>query len=644
MQKVSANVLVGCMTVCLLTGKALPQQQKQFESLLASAQQAQAKGDFGSAAELYREAVVLHPEIPELNANLGLMYYQTGKSEQAAEAFRAALHLNPALFVPNLFLGLDYVRLKRFDQAIPYLKRAAISKPQDIQAQLGLGQAYAGVGSTRLAVASYLRAAETDARNSDVWYRLGVSYLEQVEADARVLLTRHKDSAYLQALAADNFYEQHAFIQADDAYEKVLASPDAPLGANANYGFVLLNRHDLAGAERVLGSELVSNPGSLMAKLGMARLQVEKSATDEGAKEIAEIWKTDPGFLIANAQRFQSGLAQLKRAELNRALEERERTGDLSEEAVTLFRTGVIDGATPVTRVSTDVEAPTVSTKDRAGNAARFYSRGEYRRCSNVLVSGVPALAAGELRLLAFCAYSTGDYRHAFDAAKKMVVSPGTEAEGLYWETKSAQRLGAEALAHASEMDSGSPKLHVLLGDLYRQRKYFADAEQEYRKALWLQPEDTGAHFGLALSLLGDDKIDQAFDVAQAALKNNSNDPEFNAVMGEILCARHDFSAAEPYLKKSLNTKPEYVPHVHALLGEVYAHTERIQEAIAELKLALADDKDGTAHYQIARLYLKVGDRDLAKQAFDVSQRLRGEGLNRAAVATQQGEGEGDSQ
>jgi tetratricopeptide (TPR) repeat protein len=643
MHKVSANVVVGCLTVCLLAGEAFPQQQTQFESLLASAQQAQAKGDFQSAAEFYKQSVVIHPEIPELRANLGLMYYQTGKNDQAAEAFLAALRLNPALFVPNLFLGLDYVKLKRFDHAIPYLKRAAISKPQDIQAQLALGDAYKGIGNTHLATTSYLRASEIDTRNSDIWYRLGISYLEQVEADARVLLTRYKDSAYLQLLMADNFAEQHAFIQSAEAYEKVLSLSNVPLGANANYGFVLLNRHDLVGAERVLSSELASNPGSLMSKLGMARLWIEQGKTDESAKEISQIWKTDAGFLIVNAQRLNAGLAQPKRVELRRALEEQQRSGDLSEEAVALFPATVTDERLPEPRATSNIETSTRATKDRTGPANQFYARGEYRRCSNQLAPRLQLLPPKDLRLLAFCAYSTGDYRHAFDAAKKMVPSATTEAEGLYWETKSAQRLAAEALAHASEMDSTSPKLHVLLGDLYRQRKYFAGAEQEYRKALSIQPEDTGALFGLALALLADEKIDEAFGVAQAALKNSFDDPELNAVMGEILCARHDFTGAEPYLKKSLNTKPEYVPHVHALLGDVYAHTDRIHEAIAELKLALPDDKDGHVHFQIGRLYLKIGDQDSAKEAFRISKQLIGQGVNRAAVAMQQGQDDSES-
>jgi tetratricopeptide (TPR) repeat protein len=206
----------------------------------------------------------------------------------------------------------------------------------------------------------------------------------------------------------------------------------------------------------------------------------------------------------------------------------------------------------------------------------------------------------------------------------------------LYWETKSAQKLASEALERASKMDSGSPKLHVLLGDLYRQRNLFPDAEHEYQKALTLAPNDIGALFGLSLALLADNQLDQAFNVAQTALQNNVNDPELNAVMGEILYARNDLSGAEAYLNKSLNTKPEYVSHVHALLGSVYAKTNRTQEAIAELKLALSDDKDGHIHYQIGRLYLKVGYRNLADEAFEISNRLRSEGLNRAAVSMKQ--------
>jgi predicted Zn-dependent protease len=89
-----------------------------------------------------------------------------------------------------------------------------------------------------------------------------------------------------------------------------------------------------------------------------------------------------------------------------------------------------------------------------------------------------------------------------------------------------------------------------------------------------------GALFGLALALLGNSEIDEALRLAQAALQKSPDDPELNAVMGEILGARDDFSGAEPYLKKSLHTKPELIPHVHALLGKVYAQTDRTQQRL----------------------------------------------------------------
>jgi len=607
---------------------------------LASAKQAQAKGDFQVAAGFYRQAAAIHPEIAELKANFGLMCYQIGNDEQAIEAFREAHRLNPELFVPNLFLGREYVKLKRFSEAVPYLKRASLSKPDDINLQLSLAQAYAGTGKTRLATISYLHAAQIDPRDADVWYHLGVSYLEQVEADTRIFVARHKDSSYFQVLAADNFVEQHAFIQAAEAYQEALLSPRFPQGTHASYGFVLLHRHDVAGAEQEFNAELTSTPGSLMAKLGLASLQLEQGATEEAAKRIREIWTADAGFLRANATFFEEGLAQPKLAELRHLLEERHESGDGSAELITLLQSGV-----PVTvDTAFAVVNPGDSAQVKAINPAELYAKGQYPQCSDLLSPRLEALSIRELRMLVFCTYSAGAYQRAFNAAAKMVAAPEAEAEGYYWETKSAQKLATAALLHASEMDSSSPKLHILLGDIYRNRKFFSGAEQEYRKALQLQPEDTGALFGLSLALLADDQVDEAYHVAQAVLKTSPDDPEFNAVMGEILCARNDFAGAEPYLKKSLNTKPEYVPHVHALLGKVYAQTGRTEQAIAEMKLALADDKDGAVHYQIGRLYLKLGDRDSAKQAFDISQRLRSAGLNRATVAMQQGQDENESQ
>lgn len=622
--------LVITCAICFPSGLLISEQPDAFESLLASAQQAQARSEFDSAAEFYRQAVKLHPEVPEIRTNLGLMYYQTGKDDRAADEFRAAIRLKPSLFVPNLFLGLADLRLKRYEEAIPRLKQAASSKPSETQAQLGLGAAYRATGQPRLAIAAYLEAVKLDAADAEARYHLGVAYLEQVEADARILLTHHKDSGFLEALMADNFADQHAWIQADEAYKKAMGSATFPAGTHAGYGFVLINRHDLAGAEREFNAEMAVMSGTVVAKLGLARLHLEQGRTAKAADELQEIFVMNAAFLQVSAQRFNIGLAPEKSVELQRTLAARQQSGAASSEIARILRGEAADART--------------WSASSSGALAPDSSPGKPGQCTDSLSRLVRQLPASNLRLLASCAYQSGQYQLAFDAATKLATNTATEAEGLYWETKSAQRLATQTLAQASQMDSTSPKLHVLLGDVYRQQKSFPDAEREYRKALAIQPNDTGGLFGLSLTLLAAQQTEEALTVAETALAKHPDDPELNAVMGEILCARNDFSGAESYLKRSLGTKPEYIPHVHALLGKVYSRTGRTEQAIAELKLALTDDKDGTVHYQIARLYLQVGDRDAAKQAFDVSAQLRRQGLSRAAVAMQQDDTDTESQ
>ena len=178
--------------------------------------------------------------------------------------------------------------------------------------------------------------------------------------------------------------------------------------------------------------------------------------------------------------------------------------------------------------------------------------------------------------------------------------------------------------------------MHVLLGDVYRQKRKWGDAEQEYQKALALQPEDRSARIGLAISLFEDAKIEEAFLTDKVLLDRDFEDPEANLLAGEILVQRNLFADAETYLNKSRRTKPEFLPRLHALLGEVYAATDRSPEAISKLKLGMASDEDGSIHYQLARLYQKMGDKNAAAEAFRASKQLRAQWDDRASIALQQ--------
>jgi predicted Zn-dependent protease len=93
-------------------------------------------------------------------------------------------------------------------------------------------------------------------------------------------------------------------------------------------------------------------------------------------------------------------------------------------------------------------------------------------------------------------------------------------------------------------------------------------------------------------------------------------------VMGEILTEKHNYAEAEPYLKAGLAAKSELVPRVHVLLGQVYASEDDTARAIEEFKAGLSSDDDGSAHFQLGRLYQKAGETELAAKAFKESKVL----------------------
>jgi predicted Zn-dependent protease len=178
--------------------------------------------------------------------------------------------------------------------------------------------------------------------------------------------------------------------------------------------------------------------------------------------------------------------------------------------------------------------------------------------------------------------------------------------------------------------------MHVLLGDAWRQRRSWGDAETEYRKALALEPDNRGGRLGLAISLYEDGKSDEALATDRELLQMNPEDAEANLLAGEVFVRLQQYTDAESHLTKCSGVQAEFVPLLHALLGDVYANTGRVKEALSEFKIGVTSDEDGSIHYQLARLYQKTGDKKAAAEAFRVSRQLREKWDASASVAPQQ--------
>jgi tetratricopeptide (TPR) repeat protein len=611
-------------------------REQALQALVVQAGSAQARGDFAAAAESYRKAVEIDPSIPELWANLGLMEHESDQHAEAIQSFKKAIAIKPTLFVPQLFLGIEYLSARDPHSALPFLKTASKLNPNDLQAALSLGRAYSMLELGSQAAEAYWRAARLAPNDGSAWFALGTSYLQQVENDARSMTSTYKSSPFVTLRTAETFAEQGKLIEAANAYKAALAVPSPAPCTHAQYAITLLRQKKLQEAQAQLQLEKQNPSPCGLTLLGIAVASMAQGNLDAGLEGVSSIAAIDAAFVKTNLPLFSDVLSADQIQSLTEAIRARQNSGSLNTEIGELINSAFVSDGVPSIDFTNAVRPAEASQQSSPANAVRLQAAGQYSACNNELRGGLDKLTIGQMKVLATCAFYSGDFRTASAAAQSLKENPATVVQGLYWESKADQKLAIAALAHAGEVEPNSPQMHILLGDVYRQKRRWSEAESEYRKALALDPKSRSARLSLAIDLFTELKNDEALDLDKSLLAEVPDDAEANLLAGEILVQQHQYEQAEPYLNKCSNLKEDLRPQLHLMLGQIYSETGRIPEAISEYKSGLSTDQDGSIHYQLARLYQKSGDTEAASEQIRISKQLRERWDNQAHVVLEQ--------
>ena len=99
------------------------------------------------------------------------------------------------------------------------------------------------------------------------------------------------------------------------------------------------------------------------------------------------------------------------------------------------------------------------------------------------LAGGIARRSDRDLLLLATCAFMTGDYSLSATASDLLATRSPHDMAALYWSVKANEKLAFVAFGHFEQLKPDSERTHLLLGDMYRQRQRFEQAESEYRTA-----------------------------------------------------------------------------------------------------------------------------------------------------------------
>jgi tetratricopeptide (TPR) repeat protein len=152
-------------------------------------------------------------------------------------------------------------------------------------------------------------------------------------------------------------------------------------------------------------------------------------------------------------------------------------------------------------------------------------------------------------------------------------------------------------------------------------RKLFQDAQREYERIAADFPNTKNVHYAVGRYFAATSQPEKASAAYEREIKNF---PEHvPALLGlAAITAETDPAGALPYAEAAVKLNPT-IPLGHYLLGSLLLHTDQIDRAIAELKIAERSVKeDPGVYYALGRAYARAGRKEDAARAWAVFKRL----------------------
>jgi tetratricopeptide (TPR) repeat protein len=221
---------------------------------------------------------------------------------------------------------------------------------------------------------------------------------------------------------------------------------------------------------------------------------------------------------------------------------------------------------------------------------------------------------------------STGELEKAATVVGTLRRLEPTDGTILYTAYRVYSDLADESLLSLSVVDPNSARMHQAMAHELAKRGNTAEAIENYRTALKLDPQLPGIHFELAemLNTLGTSASTQeAESEYKAALLANPRDEQSERRLGDIALQANDLQKAEEHYSRALELQPND-PDANVGLAKVCMSRNDPQKAEVLLRHALdLDPTNATAHYRLGTVYRQTGRTADAKRELEDYQKYR---------------------
>src|SRR5215475_14440417 len=188
------------------------------------------------------------------------------------------------------------------------------------------------------------------------------------------------------------------------------------------------------------------------------------------------------------------------------------------------------------------------------------------------------------------------------------------------------------------------PDLHIIFGRAYRETDFLAEAIEEFKKAVALDPKSSRAHYYLGMTYLlkdGTSGFNEAAEEFKIALASNPDEYFANYYLGIIRLKERRLELAISFLEKASQIQPDN-PDPYFNLGQALGAMEKHDLAIEALRKSIAltptvshnDYQVARARYQLGQALLRTGRTEEGEKELKLAAELKVGGLKSEEIKT----------
>jgi predicted O-linked N-acetylglucosamine transferase (SPINDLY family) len=264
------------------------------------------QGKLLEAGRIYEEVLEQDPRQFDALHLLGVISYQTGRTEQAVQLISKAISIDEAVADAHSNLGNALRLLGRFEESVASHDRAVLLQPNDAEAYYNRGNALHQAGRLDEAITSYDRALSLRPRYAVAYANRGILFQQ---------LKRHEEAlaSFDEAIAIEpNFTMAHgnrgAALQALERYEEALVSFDRVIALEPGSAKAYYNRgaalKELVRFEEAIasyGKAISLKPDYVEAYSNRGYLFYQLERLNEALADFGKAIELKPDFAVAYA-------------------------------------------------------------------------------------------------------------------------------------------------------------------------------------------------------------------------------------------------------------------------------------------------------------------------------------------------------